>query len=116
MPQKITLVMRRYWKENPKRYKEHKERMRLYQEKRRKAGFTNAEFQRTHPTYYSDYMKKKRKKAKRQHLCITCFKRKSWDGTVHCKICLAKSRRKEMMHKKSKQKHNEEAKHGRISH
>jgi hypothetical protein len=49
-------------------------------------------FSKTHPDYYRDYMRKKRKDARRKGICTHCFKREVMNGMLSCYVCVEDNR------------------------
>jgi hypothetical protein len=45
------------------------------------------------PDYFSSYMSEKRKIAKKNKICITCFKKKSVKNYSSCRACLDKNKK-----------------------
>ena len=79
---------REYWKNNPKKYAIHREKMRLYGHTKRGREVNNkaqAKFMAT--GYYKEYMKKRARKAIDQGMCRTCYKRKVFKEYSQCKKC-----------------------------
>lgn len=86
-----TEYQKKFYKDNPEKYKKHKEKMNKYfktPEGRKKNRDACRRFRKEHPRYYNPYNKARYDLAKQLNICPKCYK--PTEGNIYCKVCITK--------------------------